>query len=76
MDDVSFGERLKEILTDPIFEEVMRFVNDEVFNEWHNSDSLEEREGLYAEIKGAERFLTRVRAAIDNAHLIRERQRN
>ena len=76
MDEISFGDRLQDILTDPIFEQVIHLVQDETFDEWSNSESLEEREELFAEIRGAERFLKRVRAAIDNAHLIRQRQKD
>ena len=76
MDEISFGDRLQDILNDPIFEQVIHLVQDETFDEWSNSESLEEREELFAEIRGAERFLKRVRAAIDNAHLIRQRQKD
>ena len=74
-DPLALGDRIKEWLDDSVFQEILAQAESECYEDWAAADTLDKRERIYAEIKGAQRFLKRMRAAVDNAHLIRHRQK-
>jgi hypothetical protein len=76
VDELTLGDRIHELLDDSVFQEILKGAENECYDEWVAADTPEKREQIFAELKGAQRFLKRMRAAVDNAHLIRHRQKD
>ena len=74
LEDLSLADRIQELMTSPVIEEVFNSVEREIFEEWITSADSNRRESLYHEFAGMQRFLKRVRAHMDNATLIRSRK--
>jgi|TARA_R100001594_G_scaffold54711_1_gene88274 hypothetical protein len=74
LEDLSLADRIQELMTSPVIEEVFNSVEREIFEEWITSADSNKRESLYHEFAGMQRFLKRVRAHLDNATLIRSRK--
>ena len=74
LEDLSLADRIQELMTSPVIEEVFNSVEREIFEEWITSADSNKRESLYHEFAGMQRFLKRVRAHMDNATLIRSRK--
>ena len=74
LEDLSLADRIQELMTSPVIEEVFNSIEREIFEEWITSADSNKRESLYHEFAGMQRFLKRVRAHLDNATLIRSRK--
>lgn len=74
LEDLSLADRIQEMMTSPVIEEILDSVEREIFEEWITSGDSDKRETLYHEFSGMQRFLKRVRAHMDNATLIRSRK--
>jgi|TARA_Y100000401_G_scaffold116059_1_gene121008 hypothetical protein len=74
LEDLSLADRIQELMTSPVIEEILDSVEREIFEEWITSSDSSKRDSLYHEFAGMQRFLKRVRAHMDNATLIRSRK--
>ena len=73
--DMQLGSRAQQIMDDDIWQELTGAVQEEVFNEWLQTKKPEQREQLWNELKGAERFFKRMRAMSDNSQFLKHQQR-
>lgn len=74
-DDINVGSRAQQIMDDDVWKDFTAAVQDELFNEWLKTNTLEKREQLWNELKGAERFFKRMRAMADNSQFLKHQQR-
>ena len=73
--DMNVGSRAQQIMDDDVWKDLTAAVQDELFNEWLKANKPEQREQLWNELKGAERFFKRMRAMADNSQFLKHQQR-
>lgn len=69
----SNSSRIIEFLRDPVTDEVIQSLENEMFEEWAYSKDTKSREDLWFELKAMQRFFTRLRATADNVQLLSKR---
>lgn len=67
------GQAARRLLDDELFQEVVRTTRAEMYQEFHVSDTAEQREKIHATLRGMDRFL-RGFEAIENAGTVAARE--
>ena len=64
--DRGYHLALQQFFNDPYFEEMVKRMKWELFEEWSRSSKLDERDRIYAKLEVLEQALTHLRSAADS----------
>ena len=64
-EEVLLAARAKNLLNDPLLNQVLAALEVDIFNEWKHCDTPAGRDALHAELKALDRFKAKLKTIID-----------